>query len=158
MSARAAPVPRRKSRLRAVHLVSLTLMLVFSVMFWPTAVVLAVGMLPAAAAYVFDQDSKRATTMTVALMNASGTLPFIIELWTKGQTLDHAMALVREPVTWLVMYGAAGIGWLICFIVPHAVQLVLAQRTRMQITDIENRQAELRQVWGEDVRQRTASP
>ena len=158
MSARTLPAPRRKSRLRLSHIMTTGLVLLMAMMFVPTSLLVALGFLPTVAAFIFDQDPKRSITTAVGLMNGSGTVPFVIELWRHGQTMDRSIALLHDPVTWLVMYGAASIGWLICFIVPHAVQLVLAQRARLQIAAHEDRQAELRKVWGEEIMQKPASP
>jgi hypothetical protein len=159
MSARAANATiRRKGGIRSGHLLFIIVVVVLGAMFFPSAIVVAAGLLPAAAAFVCDQDAKRSITTTVTLMNGVGVLPFLLELWKRGQTVPHAMAILQDPVSWLIMYGAAAIGWVICFTVPHVVQLVLAQRARLQIADLESRQADLRHVWGEEVRQKQASP
>jgi predicted permease len=136
----------------------IAIVVILGAMFVPTTMVIAVGLLPSAAAFIVDQDAKRSITMTVTLMNSVGVLPFVLDLWKKGQTIDHSLAIIEEPVTWLIMYGAAGVGWVICFTVPHIVQLILGQRARLQIADLERQQEDLRHEWGEEVKQKPAFP
>jgi hypothetical protein len=126
--------------------------IVCGALFIPTAVLIMIGMLPAIVAYLIDNDRKKSISITVALMNAAGVVPFVIELWKKGQTLHTSFDIVEKPMVWLFMYGSAAMGWLIVYSVPAVVQALLSYRAKGRIDDIDKRHQALVELWGESVR------
>ncbi len=127
-------------------------MIISGALFIPTAVLVMIGMLPAIVAFLIDDDRKKSLSMTVALMNGAGVIPFVIELWHKGQTLHETFAIIQQPMVWLFMYGGAAMGWLIIYSVPAVVQALLTHRASVRIADIDKRHADLVVQWGEDVK------
>ncbi len=76
-------------------------MILFGVSFWfifPTLVLVLIGMLPSFIALLTDNDRQKTSTAAVAAMNAAGVSPFVIDLWTKGQTMENVFVILREPV------------------------------------------------------------
>ena len=128
------------------------MLVILTVAFHSTMLLIGFAMLPTMAAFVLDTDGSRQIVLPVGLMNAAGTLPGVLDLWTKSQAIDSAADLMRDPFNWLAAYCAAGFGWLIYFGVPAVINYVLAQRARAHIVELETRQAELRRVWGDEVR------
>jgi hypothetical protein len=116
----------------------------------PTLLLL-VGMLPTVVALFTDTDRQRSSATAVGAMNAAGILPFVIELWQKGQTLENALLILSQPETWVVMFGAAALGQLIVFAIPHAIASLTLARAEARIALLKQNLARLKETWGSDV-------
>lgn len=112
---------------------------------------LCVGLIPTLIALVTDQDHDKSGATTIGFMNVAGVLPFVIELWEKGQTMENAIAILKEPVTWLVMLGAAGVGQLILYAIPPATGALTITRMELRLRTLREALAQLKEIWGADV-------
>ena len=104
--------------------------------------VLAAGMVPTLVAMVVISGHCAVQRLvTVASFNLAGVLPFVINVWTGG---DTASAILTDIFSWMVMLGAAGCGTLINYVGPIVAaqvltgmaksdQAVLAQARKKQI-------------------------
>ena len=117
----------------------------------PTALLVSVGMIPSLVAYIIDRDPEKTAPMTVAPLNMCGILPFIMELWKHDHTIQAAIGKIADPLTWLVMYGAAGIGWALYFLVPPIVTNIEVMRAQGRIESLNGRKKDLIEEWGPDV-------
>lgn len=117
----------------------------------PTTLLLLLGLLPTVAALLVDRDPGRHGAITVGCFNLCGIAPVLIPLWESGHTLDGTLVLLREPLNWLLMYGAAALGWLFFFVVPPAVAVFLAWRMQDRIRELKARQKTLTDEWGPEV-------
>lgn len=117
----------------------------------PTTVLILFGMLPAWVAWYVDRRPEKYAAYTVFLLNACGVMPFILELWTKGHTISNSTAIVRDPMSWAVMYGAAGLGWLLLFAIPSVTGFLLSIRIDERIKFLRKRQKEIITEWGDEV-------
>lgn len=150
----AAAKPRKKSKL--VRFVIVPLTLIAAPFLMPTLLLL-VGMLPTLVALVTDDDEHQSRAVTIGSMNFVGVAPFLIDLWIKGQTMEVALQIARDPQTWLIMLGAAGIGQLLLFtLTPLAASFTLFQE-QARLAKLKEGITELKAVWGEDIAT-TASP
>jgi hypothetical protein len=155
MSARAIKASHPARSGRTMTLMILVLVIIVGISFMPTTIVVVAGLIPTLAAFVADQSARRSVTLTIGFMNAAGIVPSIIDLWQSGQTVEHSFTMVQNATMYLVAYGAAGCGWMIYFIVPPVVRLMLAQSVKLHIKELEEEQAALRRIWGEEVRPTT---
>ena len=135
----------------------LTMLLLFplfiaAILFLPTSVLIAVGMLPTITCLLIDRDAQRYTTITVGLMNMAGLIPYLVKLWMLGQSMEHAVDIISDPRSWLMIYGAATFGWFILFSVPPLLQAFLNQKTKLKIASLDHKQAAMIKEWGEDLR------
>lgn len=121
----------------------------------PTLLV-CLGLLPSLVALFTDTDPRRSAFMTIGFLNLAGVVPFVIDLWQQGQTMENALHIVRQPLTWLVMFGAAGIGQLLLFSVPAAMTMMAVARMEARLKTLREALVELKTVWGDDVA--TATP
>jgi hypothetical protein len=112
---------------------------------------LLVGMIPTLVILFTDTDRNQSSTVTVGAMNAAGVAPFIIELWQKGQTMDHAIQILLNPNTWLVMLGAAALGKVILIVVPQAIASVTLAQAESRLALLKSNLETLKRVWGPDV-------
>jgi hypothetical protein len=110
-----------------------------------------VGMLPTLVALFTETDRQRSSTIAIGAMNAAGILPFLIELWQKGQTLENAFNILSQSETWIVMLGAAALGQLIVFAIPQAIASLALARAESRITLLKHNLGRLKEVWGPDV-------
>ncbi|CAK0772998.1 conserved membrane hypothetical protein [uncultured Gammaproteobacteria bacterium] len=117
----------------------------------PTSMLVLVGMIPSMVAYITDSDEDKATTMIVGSLNFCGVLPFVILLWRKQHTLATAFQMISDPLTLVVMFGAAGAGWVLYFIIPPAVANFEASRAEARIEHLKNQKRDLIQEWGTEV-------
>ncbi len=118
----------------------------------PTAIVVAVGLVPTLVAYIVDYDPAKTKAMTVGAVNLCGITPFAVELWTTSHTVAGALAVVLDPFAWLVMYGAAGAGWLFYAVFPALVANVEALRAEARIMLLEGRAKRMIEEWGPEVK------
>ncbi|MFM2044651.1 MAG: hypothetical protein RLY86_3227 [Pseudomonadota bacterium] len=140
--------PRRRS---GGLLIFLVLVLPFGLLVLPTTVMLLAGLIPTVVAYIVDRDPDKPACLSVAAMNLCGIMPFLIKLWREGHTADLAFGLLAQPTTWLVMYGAAGIGWGIYYLVPPIVTGLSVSRDEATIRQLEEQRALLVKDWGPEV-------
>ncbi len=117
----------------------------------PTVLILGIGMLPTLAAMITDRRKEKYATLCVGCMNFTGVLPFMIRLWTEGHSYDQAFTVIADPFTWLVMYGAAALGWAIYFVAPGIVGMFIGMRTEQRIQRLRRRQRDLVEEWGPGV-------
>ncbi len=133
---------------RAIILLVVAGLLVFTL---PTVLILCVGMLPTFAAYLIDRRREKYTTLCVGSMNFVGVIPFLATLWTEDHSFDMAFKILGDPLGWLMMLGAAGIGWAIYFVAPSIVAMFMAARIEQLIERLKSRQTELVEEWGPGV-------
>jgi hypothetical protein len=129
----------------------LFVLMIFLVTIWSTACLLIPGMLPAIVALLTDKDREKALALTVGATNFAGVLPFVMQLWSMGPSVDNALKLMRDPMTWLVMFASAGVGYLIYMVVPDMVATVMAGSANGKIIHLQKNLEELKRVWGADV-------
>lgn len=143
----------KRKRGRGRHSVVAVVMGLFvvSIMFMPTAMIFAVGMVPTLVAFISGRDPDRYAPIAVGSLNFCGVMPTAIDLWQTGHTIANAARILSDPLNWLIMYAAAAIGWLIYFTVPAATQAFIAHSHQAQIAKKQKLQKELLAEWGRAV-------
>lgn len=124
---------------------------VMAIMFLPTTFLLAFGMLPTLVALGIDRDPGKNKSVTIGAMNFAGCFPYLVGIWSQGNPMDAAMSYLANPVTVVIMYGAAAIGYLINWFVTLGVASILAKRSEMRIKRIEEEKKALEERWGTKV-------
>ncbi len=115
----------------------------------PTTMVLAIGMAPTMTAFLGDRTPGRFLTKCVAGMNFAGVIPSLYHLWTTGHDLATAMKVVTDVYAWLLMYGAAAIGWMLFMGLPGAVAMFRALNAKRRIYMLQEKQKDLINEWGD---------
>lgn len=137
------------------NLLAWVIALILGAVALPTVLLLVVGMAPTLVAYfIVDRHPSKYATRAVGYLNFAGCLPYAIELWRGGKVWDFEMLLsiVSDPLTLLVMYSAAAVGWLILFATPPVVSAYLSVTAEMREKALRARQSELIASWGRNVR------
>jgi len=117
----------------------------------PTSILFGLGMIPTMVAYVIDRDPDKPAPITVGGLNFCGCLPYAIDLWKHGGGVNAALKVFGDPMAWLVMYGAAAVGWAFYYGIPPAVANAEVMRSERRIDALKQRKVALVQEWGPDV-------
>ncbi|WP_044560553.1 hypothetical protein [Azospirillum sp. B4] len=145
----ASSPPRRRSY--GGLLAAAVLLLPLGALVMPTSVLTVIGMVPTIVAWIVDRDPDKPAAVTVGALNICGVMPFCIQLWQHGHTMDYASSLLVQPVTWLVMYSAAGVGWLLYFGIPPLVAGWSVARDQARIRELDEERQALVEEWGVEV-------
>lgn len=130
--------------------IAMIFMLLAAILFMPTTVLLLLGMMPTVVAALIDRQGGT-RVITVGSMNLCGCLPFLLDLWTKSHTMEYAISLITDPRTVIVMYAAAGIGYMIDWALSGIVATIMIQRATSRLSAIRKRQEAMIVRWGPEV-------
>ncbi len=125
--------------------------LVVAIACLPSAMILLFGMMPALVAALLDRSRQSAKALTVGAMNLAGCSPFLIELWTKGNKFDMAMTIITNPRTIIVIYSAAGIGYMLDWALTGIIAAFMMQNGQKRRKEIDRQLAALIKRWGPEV-------
>lgn len=129
----------------------LPIVVVVIAVFHVSSILLFVGMLPTIVAALVERSRKKTRALTVGAMNLAGCMPYLLELWRGGHSIEKALAIVTDPKTITVMYIAALIGYSIDWAISKIVSGYLYQKGLAREKAISDRQANLVERWGEEV-------
>lgn len=149
-AARTAKARPRRPGLWA-KMVALVILFPFAAVLLPTTLVFFMMMAPTWVAYITDRSRDKHLALTVGMLNFAGTLPAIIELWSRGQSHQMAMLLVGDVYVWAVAYGAAVAGWGIFGCMPSVVGGFYRMTTESRIKGLVKQQKALIAEWGHAV-------
>ncbi len=132
---------------------ALLILVVVGVIFLPTTVFLAFGMMPTIAAFVTDRSVGRNKTICIGAMNFAGCFPFLLEFWTEfgQQTVENAFRMVSNVENILVIYMLAAGGYAIDKAVTGITSSLVIQRSEKRLKKIKIEQEKLVKRWGEKV-------
>jgi hypothetical protein len=117
----------------------------------PLILVLLPGMMPTLVTLFIDRQRPRYLTYTVGAMNFSGVLPILLTIARGPLTMTAAGVALTNPVSWMVMYGAAAVGWLIYGATPPLARLCLELQASQKRRALEALAKAVRQEWGDEV-------
>ncbi|HEY8190247.1 MAG TPA: hypothetical protein VIF12_06140 [Micavibrio sp.] len=117
----------------------------------PTSLMMLIGMMPTFGAFLIDRTSEKIRVLTVGAMNVSGCTPFVLRLWTSGHTMENSLSIITDPRTIIVMYCAAGIGYVIDWTVSGLVATIMVGRAASRREQIAKQQASMAERWGREV-------
>lgn len=138
---------RAQVRMMALSLVFLAMVMVAL----PTVVVLVVGLLPALTWFIVDMTPGRYAFRCIAGFNAAGVAPYLHKLWTGGNDTAAAIAVVADPLAWLVFLCSAALGWTMFQVIPAGVTLVMTLDAKRKINALQEVQRGLEEEWGRAV-------
>ncbi|HUK61639.1 MAG TPA: hypothetical protein VLV50_20570 [Stellaceae bacterium] len=147
--ARRIGTARKAASVRGGGAVPIVLSTVLLIAALPLCAVAAAGMLPAGVAFLIDRSPRRDLARTVAATNLAGVVPPATALLHFEFSFAGALTILREPQNWLIMYGAAAIGWGLHAGMPVLAGMVLEFRARQAEQRLKARAAEIASEWGE---------
>lgn len=129
----------------------MALLILLAAVFFSTAILLFVGLLPMFVAFFTDKSRRKTKAITVGSLNLAGCVPFVLELWGTDRSMESALDLISDPMVIIVMYMAAGVGYLVDWAVTLFVANMLYQQGLARQKAIQKRQEQLVVRWGEEV-------
>ena len=138
----------RRGGAATIFMIALTVLAVVAL---PLCLLLLAGMIPAMVSVLLDRYRARYLTRTVGAMNLAGIAPLALQLWNGGFTLAGAISLLSNPLNWLMMYGAAALGWGLFFVTPPLARIIVDLRADQAQSDLKARAEQLIAEWGEEV-------
>lgn len=118
----------------------------------PASIVALAGLIPTLATAMTDKSRAHSVTVAVGSLNLTGVVYVVIQIFQKGLRFDYAMQLLQDPLNWLIMWGGAGIGLALLSLIPPIVAQVLTTISEFKLQKLKANQAEIRKMWGEDVK------
>lgn len=114
-----------------------------------SCILLLIGLLPAIVAYIVDTTPTQAWFKTVFCFNLAGILPYIAELYfTHGNSLSAMQKQVSDIWMWLMVYLAAGAGWLTIWLCAKGAHSMIALYTSAKIEGHRKKIKKIEQEWG----------
>ncbi|MDR3449922.1 MAG: hypothetical protein P4M15_09320 [Alphaproteobacteria bacterium] len=117
----------------------------------PTVILVVAALFPTYIALATDNDPQKSGAVSVGAMNFAGTVPFIIDLWEKGQTMSNAFGILGNADAWLVILGAAAIGQMIVYTIPQAIATMTLAHAELRVKTLSKNLDMLKESWGADV-------
>jgi hypothetical protein len=148
---RGAKVPGRRNTGSAAITLTVIVASVLALTALPLCLMLLAGLLPTGVAVVVDRHRRRYLARTVGAMNLAGVAPGALRMWEGGIDFTSLQQVIESPMNWLIMYGAAGIGWVLYFCVPPIVAMVVEVKVDETKRRLEGRAKVLVEEWGEEV-------
>lgn len=122
-----------------------------SILFLPTTFLLAVGLLPTFVAVLVDPSPGKNKAFTIGAMNFAGCFYYLLELWTNSNSIEAAVFILSDPATIIIMYGLAGLGYVVNWATTLGVAAVLVERGEKRIARIGREKKKLEERWGVEV-------
>jgi len=110
------------------------------------------GMLPAIVSVLVDRGSGRFASKTVTACNFVGILPFLFEIGNSYEKTVAAKQIMADSVSWLFIYSAAIIGWIMIWVFPQVSLIIFNIRADMKLSKLRKEQDELLVEWGEELK------
>ncbi|MDH5722029.1 MAG: hypothetical protein OEY94_01740 [Alphaproteobacteria bacterium] len=143
---------KKKKKTSALGGVFLLFLVFGGLVFLPTSMILCIGMLPSIVALLTSSIVTRSRVSTIAALNFVGCVPFVFELWSLGNDFETSFEIITEPLTIIIIYGTAALGYIFDWVVVGVVSAYLYQRSEARLKAINKRQEQLVEAWGEKVK------
>jgi hypothetical protein len=141
-------------KLRFKHKLILIIFCLVMVVFLRTGFVFfVIGMLPCIVAHYMDITKHRYTFRSIFAANLSGMLPFISRIIEQGPSSALLQETMGNAANWMIIYGAAFVGWLLVKLCPIVARQIVLGINRSQIKRYEWLQKKLESEWGPEVAQ-----
>ncbi|MBC8338549.1 MAG: acyl-CoA synthetase [Alphaproteobacteria bacterium] len=117
----------------------------------PTVILVFFGLLPTIVAWIVDRSDKKYAMFCVFGMNFSGLFPFLMDIWFKEHSTDAAMRILTDVFDLMVIYTAAGFGWMLYIALPPVITTFLTVMSERRVTVLKENQKTIIEEWGEGV-------
>jgi len=117
----------------------------------PSVVIIFFGMLPTIVAFIIDRSKRRNASFCVGGINFCGVFPYLMDLWGHSNTMDMSIRILTDVFSLVIMYGAAGFGWMVYITLPPVIAAFLSVIAQHKLSALRATQRQLIEEWGEDV-------
>lgn len=130
---------------------SLTIFALLLIVALPTVLLLGFSMLPALVAGIIDRTEEKSATFCVGGLNFCGVFPYLLDLWFGDHSLNQAITYLTDVFTLAVMYGAAGMGWMLYLSLPPVIASFIQVMSERRLQQLRKTQKTIIQEWGEEI-------
>ncbi len=130
---------------------SLVVLAVIAILFWSSSLLIIIGMIPTFVAWVLDKSYQKSKTLTIGALNFAGCFPYLVDIWKAAEPMAQSLRSITDPVTIIVIYSAALLGYIINYFTVIAVSSHISEKAKKRILAIEKEKAELEKRWGKKV-------
>ena len=116
-----------------------------------TMIILGLGFLPTAVAWLCDRSKEKFATFCVGGLNTCGVFPYLLKLWVDDYSWSTAMNIVSDVFALAVMYAAAGFGWALFLSIPPVVAAFLNVIAQQRVAYLRTVQKAITDEWGHSV-------
>jgi hypothetical protein len=116
----------------------------------PSFILLGVLLAPALASYAADTEAGKGMTRAVALACLAGALSPAWHLWMAHDRMEVAVALLCDPFTLAIAWGAGASAWALSQVLPAVLKNVWDLREVARAHAIEAELKRLREEWHVD--------
>jgi hypothetical protein len=150
-AATAAAKPQGKKKGKLGLITGLIIVGMATPFMMPTVLLVLAGLIPTYFAFFLDSDPQKSGAVSVGAMNVAGIVPFIIDLWAKGQTMPAASQILSDSHSWLIIWGASGVGHLIVYAIPQAIATLTLTQAESRMKSLQKNLVLLKEAWGPEV-------
>lgn len=144
----------KRQKMRFKHKLILIVFSLLMMAFLRTGFVFfVIGMLPCIVAYYMDVSKHRYIFKSIFSSNLSGMMPFITRIIHEGPSSSLLQEIMGDATNWIIIYGAALMGWLLVKVCPIITQSMVKGIHQTQIMRYEWVQKKLENEWGDEVKQ-----
>lgn len=118
--------------------------------FLPVFIFCLIAFVPSFVAAVVDAEDELTFSKSVFMCNFCGVLPIALKILATKMSLAQVFDLMQDPVQWLVVLGAAGIGWLNYLVVPRIFASIIKGKAEKRLQKIKTAKEALFTVWSEE--------
>jgi hypothetical protein len=150
---KAAPVAKKaggKSRkgMVAAWISALVITLVLVTTAPTVAMFIGAGLAPTLAAALIDRDPEKFAAISVGALNLAGLSPYVVRMFIYP---GAAQMMMSDMFIWLVIYGAAAVGWGFYIGFPVVAVRLADLRAEWRVRELKRRQETLVEDWGPEV-------
>ncbi len=114
-----------------------------------------IAILPSIVAYFIDRDEFKSAFRVVLLCNLCALMPNVLPMLSAAVRMQpyDVIALMSDPIVWLVVYSGAAAGWSLIFLCNYIGRFLVILYCEYQIGRLLRFQKKLVEEWGERVKQ-----
>lgn len=120
-------------------------------LFLPTVIFLGISLFPSFVALLVDRSPRRYGAITVGGMNFAGVFPYLLDLWIGEHSVPHGLTILQDPLALMVIFGSAGLGWMLFAGTPVIVASYLGMTSSRRLGNLRSKQKQLIDDWGAEV-------
>lgn len=151
------PIVRHKMRGR-----NKLLLIIFSLLMMGVLrtgfVFLIIALLPSIVAYYMDISKHRYTYTAIFSSNFAAVMPYLGRMLHHGPSSSVLQEIMGSAATWIIIYGAAFMGWLLVQTCPMFAQSIVRNYHQGQVARFERMQKKIESEWGPEVTQFSSVP
>jgi hypothetical protein len=129
----------------------LVLLLPVAALMAPIAIVMVAALVPTVVARIVDSNPNRYLTFTVLGLNLVGSLYFVHQVLSKGNSLEVVAMVLQDSIGWLAALSGAGCGWLLFLAVPPLIAKMAEAQSGLRLRRVHRDKTQLINEWGEVV-------